>query len=534
MSRLRPPTLVDLLEQRNAHTPDRAAFFWDDEPRSYRTLWSDVNRFASLLNGLGVAHGDRVLIRLANGPDFFPAFYGTQRAGAIAVPLFPASGPERVASIARMCGARIVVVADSGGPDVPGLRAVSVADSANCRPDVSFPAVVPDDIAFLQYTSGSTGTPKGVMLSHQGLLTNIGQLIEGMAITAEDCFVSWLPVYHDMGLILMTMVPFFLGAKLVLLPTTLANPRPWLVTIARHKGTLTAAPDFAYRLALRYVRDPAGYDLSSLRLALDAAEPVRPRTIEEFERAFGLRNVLVAGYGLAEATVGVCTWPAGTPPLVDPRGFVSVGRAFPDIDIRIIRHPIAAAAMGAPPEQDEPVAAGHVGEIVVRSPANTRGYYNEPAETARLFWRDGYIRTGDLGYLDDEGRLFITGRLKNLIKHGGETIFPQEAEQIVDRLPFVRRSAAVGIDSGGAEGEQLYVFAEVRPGSHDEPGWQAAVVDVVQAIHAELGIRPGRVYLLAPHGIPITPNGKTRHAALREMYSSGGLRGQNTILFPAY
>jgi acyl-CoA synthetase (AMP-forming)/AMP-acid ligase II len=360
------------------------------------------------------------------------------------------------------------------------------------------------------------------MLSHRGLLTNIGQLIAGMAITADDCFVSWLPVYHDMGLILMTMVPFFLGAKLILLPTSLANARPWLMAIERYHGTLTAAPDFAYRLAVRYVRDPSIYDLSSLRLALNAAEPVRPRTIEEFERAFRLRNIVIAGYGLAEATVGVCTWTPGVPPLVDDRGVVSVGRAFPKVDIQIV-------------EDDQPLPAGGVGEIVIRSPANTRGYFSDERETARLFWRDGYIRTGDLGYLDGAGRLFVTGRLKNIIKHGGATIFPQEPEQIADHLGPIRRSAAIGIDSGGPEGEQLYVFVELaRPGSYGEPEMQEAAVNVVQAIHAHLGIRPGRVYLLRPHSIPLTPNGKTQHAALRDLYLSGTLRTRKAILFPAF
>jgi acyl-CoA synthetase (AMP-forming)/AMP-acid ligase II len=172
---------------------------------------------------------------------------------------------------------------------------------------------------------------------------------------------------------------------------------------------------------------------------------------------------------------------------------------------------------------------------VVHSPANTRGYFSDPAETARLFWSDAYIRTGDLGYLDDLGRLFVTGRLKNIIKHGGETIFPQEAEQIVDLLPFVRRCAAVGIDSGGPEGEQLWLFAELsRPGGHGEPEFYDAAVEVVQAIQAQLGIRPGRVYLLRPHSIPLTHNGKTQHAALRDLFQSGSLRARNAILFPAY
>lgn len=517
-----PRTLIELLELRHAHTPGQAAFYWDDESFSFDWLWQGVNRFAVLLGELGVAPSDRVLIRLANGPDFFRAFYGAQRAGAIAVPVFPASGPERIMALAELCGANILVAPNGDAQEVSGVRAISVADSDHCPPGGSFPAVVPEDVAFLQYTSGSTGSPKGVMLSHHGLMTNIGQLIDGMAITESDCFVSWLPVYHDMGLILMTMVPFYLGAKLVLLPTALANARPWLAAIAQHRGTLTAAPDIAYRLALRYVRDPSAHDLSSLRVALNAAEPVRARTIEDFERAFGLRGVLIAGYGLAEATVGVSTWKPGQLPLVDARGFVSVGRPFPGIDIQII-------------EDDQPLVAGHVGDIAVRSPANTRGYYGDAAETARLFWRDAYIRTGDLGYLDGAGHLFVTGRLKNIIKHGGETIFPQEAEQIADRLPLVRRSAAVGIDSGGPDGEQLYLFAELsKPAGYSESALQDAVVDVVQAVYARLGIRPGRVYLLQPHSIPLTHNGKIRHAALREMYGSGDLRARGAILFPAY
>jgi acyl-CoA synthetase (AMP-forming)/AMP-acid ligase II len=522
MPAIQPRTLLDLLEQRRALTPQEAAFFWEDQPFSFERVWRGANRFSALMLELSVARGDRVLIRLGNGPDFFEAFYGVLRAGAIAVPLFPGAGTERVAALARLCGATLVVDAGTNREDIPGVRAVCVADSAQCQLPASFPEVEPDELAFLQYTSGSTGSPKGVMLSHRGLLTNLAQLVAGMSITSSDCFVSWLPVFHDMGLIFMTMVPFFLGAKLVLLPTSLANARLWLSAIARHRGTVTAAPDFAYRIALRLVREPSAYDLSSLRVALDASEPVRPSTLEAFERAFGLRHVLIAGYGLAEATVGVSTWTPGTAPLVDARGVVSVGRPFPGIDIQII-------------EDDEPLPGGRIGEIAVRSPANTRGYYSDEAETARLFWREAYIRTGDLGYLDGAGHLFVTGRLKNIIKHGGGTIFPQDPEQIADGLGAIRRSAAVGIDSGGPEGEQLYVFAELsRPGGYDEPALHDAAVEVVQAIHAQLGVRPWRVYLLRPHSIPLTPNGKTQHATLRELYASGTLRARNAILFPDY
>jgi fatty-acyl-CoA synthase len=172
---------------------------------------------------------------------------------------------------------------------------------------------------------------------------------------------------------------------------------------------------------------------------------------------------------------------------------------------------------------------------MIQSPANTSGYYDSPEDTERLFWRKSYIRTGDLGYLDSEGRLFVTGRAKNIIKHAGETIFPQEIEEIVERLPIVRRSAAVGIDKGGAEGEQLYVFAELKKSRHPtEDELYAASLDVVQAIQQQLGTRPGRVYFLNPHAIPLTYNGKIQHSNLKELYMSGRLHQEGGIVFPHY
>ena len=524
--------LIELLEIRAKETPSKAAFIWEGEPCSFADLWNAVNRFGTHLRQKGIASGDRIVLALPNGPEFFFAFYGTQRAGALAVPLYPGSGTARILAMATRCGARAIVVpskdltARCGEVHAAGLSAdlsvVSTAESADHSSNFSFPQVSPEDVAFIQYTSGSTGVPKGVLLSHRGLLINIRQLIEGMQITPRDRFVSWLPVYHDMDLILKTMMPFYLAAKLFLLPTSLANVRVWLEAIQQCRATLTAAPDFAYRLCLRYVRNPGDYDLSSLRIALNAAEPVRNRTIQDFERAFGLKNVMIPGYGLAEATVGVCTWTPSTPTITDERGIVGVGRPFRDIHVEIVKN-------------EMPVEAGQIGEIMIQSPANTSGYYDSPEDTERLFWRKSYIRTGDLGYLDSEGRLFVTGRAKNIIKHAGETIFPQEIEEIVERLPIVRRSAAVGIDKGGAEGEQLYVFAELKKSRHPtEDELYAASLDVVQAIQKQLGTRPGRVYFLNPHAIPLTYNGKIQHSNLKELYMSGRLHQEGGIVFPHY
>ncbi|MBN1979790.1 MAG: AMP-binding protein, partial [Anaerolineae bacterium] len=260
-------TLIELLEFRAAETPDKTAFTFDGRPCTFRQMWEAINRFAAYLLALEINPGDRVVIVLPNSREFFFAFYGVQRAGAIAVPVFPGLGPPHILSMAQLCQARAVVV-PSSTPEArlaafrarassQGLALVTVSESADYSIATDFPRISPDDVAFIQYPSGSTGDPKGVQLSHQNLLTNAEQMIAGMEITADDIFVSWLPVYHDMGLILMTIVPFYLAVELFLLPTSLRNIRSWLEAIQQHKGTFTAAPDFAYRLCVRHVRNPA-------------------------------------------------------------------------------------------------------------------------------------------------------------------------------------------------------------------------------------------------------------------------------------
>jgi acyl-CoA synthetase (AMP-forming)/AMP-acid ligase II len=526
-----PPasTLLEALERWNREEPERVAFRFGGRDHTFGELWHESGRFASGLTRRGVGSGERVVLVLENGPAFFHAFYGTQRAGAVPVPIFPGSGPDRVHRLAGLCGAALTVSGPSAFEEI-------VADAGAVVP-VSARPVSPADTALIQYTSGSTGDPKGVVIRHENLVTNVGQMIEGMEITDDDVFVSWLPVHHDMGLVLMTMVPFSLGARLVLLPSSLSDVRAWLRSIAEHRGTFTAAPDFAYRLCLRAIRDPSRFDLRSLRVALNAAEPVRATTIRRFEEAFGLDRVMVAGYGLAEATVGVSMQPPGSSPTVSVpdrsghsgEGLVSIGRPFPGVRIRVVP---AEDAEG--PESRDPIdEPGRVGELVVESPANTSGYFRDPEATADLFWRPGVIRTGDLGYEGASGDVFIIGRAKNVILQAGRNLAPQEIEEAVEALPFVRRAAAVGVDRGDAAGEQAYVFAELRKAKPpDEERLHEMVTELVSRIHEHLGMRPGRVFLLLPRAIPLTPNGKIRHAALREEYLDGGLRERGAVLFP--
>jgi len=453
-------TLVELLEYRVAETPEKVAFtFHNDPPCSYGRLWQQVNRLAACLIHKGLKSRDRVLMAIPNSSEFFYVFYGAQCAGGMAVPVFPGSGSERILKVAGLCDARFVVISKnfptekinqlSQGARRDKRQLLFVEDGLRFEDQASFPDILPEHVSFIQFTSGSTGNPKGVQLSHANLLENIGQMTAGLRITTADYFVSWLPVYHDMGLILMTMVPFYLGIEFVLLPTGLNYIKTWLKTIEERNATFTAAPDFAYRLCLRYIRDPQNYDLSTLRVALNAAEPVRHSTITAFEEKFHLKNVMLPAYGLAEATVGACGWFPGQKVKVDRRGFVSVGAPFPGVKMRIEK-------------EGKEAKPGEVGEILVWSKANTTGYFRNKPETEALFAEEGYIRTGDSGYCDNEDHYYIVGRKKNIIIQGGYNISARETEELVDAFPFVRRSAALGIDRGKTEGEQAYVFIEVK------------------------------------------------------------------------
>jgi acyl-CoA synthetase (AMP-forming)/AMP-acid ligase II len=522
-------TLVELLAWRARVSGDRTAYSFKEVPRSFSELWSDVEGFAGAAIERGIESGGRVVLALPNGHDFFTAFYGAQRAAAIAVPVFPGVPAERVVQVAHLCGAKHVVV-PSDTPSEVLLRWREKAGSVRIltaldRPGgpVALPVAEPDDVAFIQYTSGSTGDPKGVQLSHANLLTNVRQLIAGMEITAADRFVSWLPAYHDMGLIMMTIVPFYLGSPLFLLATSLQDTAVWLDAMTRHRATFTASPDFGYRLCLRQIarseHDADRFDLSSLRVALNAAEPVRAATIDSFHRTFGLENVMVAGYGLAEATVGVSMGKPSKANRLDDKGAVSVGYPFPNIDVLILD------------DEDAVLPAGDVGHIVVRSPAATRGYFQNPRATETLLVAPDTVRTGDIGYVDGDGYVFVLSRAKDVIIHAGQTVYPQEVEEIVNAVDGIRYSAAIGIDHGRVEGEQVTVLAEIRPESvASDAAKKSCIISITTGVHERFGFRPARVHLVAPRTIPLTHNGKMRRVELKKRYVDGVLA--EAFLYP--
>jgi acyl-CoA synthetase (AMP-forming)/AMP-acid ligase II len=322
-----------------------------------------------------------------------------------------------------------------------------------------------------------------------------------------------------MGLIGCAFTPPLTATPLWLLPPDLRNPRQWVDLITRVKATFTVSPDFGYRNCVRHVRDTEGVDLTSLKAALSGAEPVRTSTIEAFEKHFGLQRVICPCYGLAEATLAVAIWPRNTPLRLDASGrFISVGRPCRGVSVRIME-PLAddggASAV---------LEAGAEGEVCVKSPGVMQGYYNNPEATARVLGPDGWLRTGDLGFVDDGGFLYITGRLKDVIILGGENVLPADIEEVVDHVPGVRYSAAVGLDSERTGTQRLHVVVEVRSESAAEDEHRGLVREIVSQVHKARGHRPARVLLVRTGTIPKTSSGKIQRSRLAQMIQADELK----------
>ena len=551
-------TLVDALEWHASVHPERVHVrMLGGEPSvsevalSYARLRDRARSIAAGLAASDVHPGESVAVMLPTSVDYFAAFMAVLFAGAVPVPLYPPSRPAQLddylrrqigilenaratALVTTSEAARVARVLRAG---VESLRSINTVDELETpeRNDVR-PPVRPADLALLQYTSGSTGSPKGVVLTHADLLANIRAMAHAAAADSNDVFVSWLPLYHDMGLIGAWLGSLTIGFPLVVMSPVsfLARPARWLRAISDHSGTLSAGPNFGFELCARKARDEdlVGVDLSSLRMLFNGAEPVSADTLERFRNRFvtyGLRPEAIAPvYGLAEAAVGLAFPPLGRGPLVDRierESLVRSGVAVPATDgaLRVV-----ACGKALPGYEIRVVdRAGHVvedrheGRIEFRGPSATQGYFHNARETLRLFDGD-WLDTGDLGYLAC-GDIFLTGRAKDLIIRAGRNLHPEALERAVSEVAGVRAGcvavfAAPDLDAGT---ERLVVAAETR---EQEPSVRekirAAIVNVTVDV---LGTPPDEVVLLEPGSVPKTSSGKIRRSSCREMYERGTL-----------
>ena len=416
---------------------------------------------------------------------------------------------------------------------------VTPAELATDAAESIRPSIRTDDIAFLQYTSGSTGNPKGVVLTHANVLANLDAMGRVLQVNTSDVFVSWLPLYHDMGLIGAWLGSLYYGFRLVAMSplTFLARPQSWLRAVHRHRGTMSAAPNFAYQLCARRIdeRDLEGLDLSSWRLAFNGAEPVSPETLEEFAARFekyGLRReALMPVYGLAECTVGLAFPPLDRGPKIDRverATFANTGRAVPATDgsdgdtLRFVAcgHPVPGHQIRIVDNAGRELPERHEGRLQFTGPSATQGYYRNPEETKRLF--DGaWLDSGDYAYFA-EGDIYLTGRAKDVIIRAGRNIYPYELEEIVGNIPGVRKGcvAVFGSVDRSANMERIVVLAETRETDADiRDKIRQQINDVAFEL---IGMTPDDVVLAPPHTVLKTSSGKIRRAASRELYERGG------------
>ncbi len=556
----RTRTLVEVLEWHAQRTPDRRHVLFlpgDGAPQelTYAGLLSRSRAVASGLARLDVAPGQAVGIMLPTGLEYFAAFFGVQLAGGVPVPLYPPARRSQVedhlrrqAGILQTAGAEVLITFDQVltlarllRAQLPVLRKVVTVDELEAVNDTAFvrPAVnvKESDLAFLQFTSGSTGNPKGVMLTHANLLANLRAIQKGADVRPDDVIVSWLPLYHDMGLIGCWMGSLYFGVPLILMSplTFLARPVRWLKEIQNHRGTLSAAPNFAYELCVNKIPDKQieGLDLSSWRMALNGAEPVSPEAVRRFIDRFtpyGFSpGALSPVYGLAESSLAVAFPPLGRPPLidvVDREAFQSTGEAVPvgADDPHALRFiscgfPLSGHEVRIVDEGGHEVEERREGRLEFKGPSASAGYFKNPEATAKLVhgdWRD----SGDRAYVAS-GEVYITGRVKDIIIRGGRNLYPHELEGAVGEVPGIRKGcvAVFGSPDPKTGTERLVVMAETR--ERDAAALET-LRQAVQDVTVDLLGAPADVVALVPaHGVPKTSSGKIRRSSARELYESG-------------
>jgi len=553
----RAETLLDMLDWHERSHPDRVAIqIQGNDERiattfTYASLVQGARTVAAGLQARGLQPSQTVALMLPTGADYFLGFFGILLAGGVPVPIYPPVRPSQLEEHLRrharlLTNAQTValitvpeakLVARLLQSQVEELRhVVTVAELQAPAPAWNAVPVRASDLAFLQYTSGSTGDPKGVMLTHANLLANLRAMGPHAEVSSSDVFVSWLPLYHDMGLIGAGLGSLYYAFPLIVMSplSFLARPARWLWAIHRHRGTLSAAPNFAYEMCARLIQDHEieGLDLSSWRMALNGAEPVSPATLERFIARFGRYGfrpeAMAPVYGLAECSVGLALQRPSRAPVVDRvrrDRFMATGQAEPAdpadptaLLFPACGQPIPNHQIRIVDKQGRELPERQEGQVEFSGPSTTAGYYRNPDATRRLFPHGpDWLDSGDRGYLAG-GDIYLTGRVKDLIIRGGRNIYPYELEQAVGELEGIRKGCVAAFASAdpATGSERLVVVAETRATKPE------ALASLRQRIHSVgvdlLGLPPDDVVLAPPHAVLKTSSGKIRRAAMRELY----------------
>ena len=557
--KLEVETLVEALERWNRDDGDYVDFLDyknQSNPVSWKEAWAGACRYANYLRNRGLKKGGKVVLLLATGKEFLFAMHGTQLAGGVPVPCSPPHTLgeldkylRNLKHIVRNCeaeffvtDARFKMAIGSVLGDKNSLRHLLLTEDVVDEPakNKGFPSISGTDPALIQYTSGTTTLPKGVVLSYRNLLSNCYGIGVALERRPDDVALGWLPLFHDMGLIgvLFTSLLWRYPVHLMSPEVFLLHPSWWLENVSRFKVTLTPAPNFAYHLCARRISDQqlARLDLSSWRIGLNGAEPVDHNTVEEFKRKFGPvgfgSNVILPVYGMAENSLAA-TFPdprsAYELELVDREALERDGKVrAPNGSGKMpynavsVGYPLAGQQVAIEGPEGGFLEEGCVGEILVKSPSVTEGYFHNEEETARVL-KDGWLHTGDLGYVSDR-RLFVTGRKKEMIIKRGRNYYPYDIERVASSVTGVRKGclAAFACYNGDTGTEDLVLVAETRETDRKEQ--ERIETEINSELLAGLGIRADKLLLVPPRTIPKTSSGKIQRVNCRDKFLAGDLQ----------
>jgi amino acid adenylation domain-containing protein len=556
-------TLIELLRGRLPEFVNRTAytFLVDGETEelslTYGELDTRARAIAARLQQLG-AYGERVLLLYPPDLEYIAAFFGCVYAGAVAVPIFAPRANRslsRLQTISADAEAKVLLTTSAVLSRIePFLAQVSELQpmhslatdniDAETAEEWKRPYIDGDTLAFIQYTSGSTAAPKGVMISHANVLHNERMIQSAFRQTGQSVILSWLPLYHDMGLIGGVLQPLYVGARCILMSPVsfLQKPLRWLQAISRYRATTSGGPNFAYDMCVQKI-DPARrmeLDLSSWSVAFNGSEPVRAKTLKQFAKSFepcGFRpEAFFPCYGLAEATLFVSGNPIVRPPVIKTFAAESLARhrveqksgdAEADVQELVSSGTtFSEETLIVNPETSTPCAHNEVGEIWIAGDSVAKGYWGHPEETQKTFCArlagvsgETFLRTGDLGFLHD-GELFITGRLKDLIIIRGRNLYPQDIEQtVVECHADLRRGGSVAFSVEVEGEERLVVVQELE--RHASSDLDGLIQRVRQAINQEHEIQPVAIALVRAGSVPKTSSGKLQRRASREMFLAG-------------
>jgi amino acid adenylation domain-containing protein len=559
-------TIVDILRWRALHQAGRSAYTFlvdgESQERSctYEELDQQARAIAAHLQSL-TSTGDRVLLLYPPGLEYIAAFFGCLYAGAIAVPAYPPRlnrSMERLQAVAQdsqaslaLTTAQILSNVEALLAESPQLRSLRflATDAISKAPSEQWraPDLDGDSIAFLQYTSGSTSAPRGVLVSHGNLLQNERMIQQAFRQTEESVIFSWLPLYHDMGLIGCMLQPLYAGARCILMSPMafLQRPLRWLQAISRYRATTSGGPNFAYDLCARKVtaEQRASLDLSSWAVAFNGAEPVRYETLNRFAAAFEpcgfRRESFIPCYGLAEATLFVSGGSSSTAHRACRinRSELEHNRVVPVDDSDLNALTIVGCGQAAleqkvlivDPGTLTPGSGDRVGEIWVSGPSVAQGYWDRPGHTAETFQArlagsggGPFLRTGDLGFIRD-GELYVTGRIKDLIIIRGRNHYPQDIELTVEQShPSLRPGSNAAFSVSVNDEERLVIVQEA--GHAKESILDEAIENIRLAVMENHEAQVYDLVFIKAGTIPKTSSGKIQRHACRAMFLANTLQ----------